>query len=582
MKMDIPRLVVDELLHGLDDPCDDQAFEALKAAEEAVHHPHPYPRAGGAVVVEVASETQPLLSKHYPEKPSKLRTEEDAVKEPSVDAHTPAAQVAKAESWMLVKLAVPMVLAALLEFLPDTILAMMMGHSSAERSTEVLAAYNLSGIFQMMLMAGVMNGIAAAIDTLCSQAFGAKRLSEMWMFCQAGFFVYLVCLPFAMAALWLGTPILKALGQDPTIATTAGTILAIISLSLPLTVVFSVIKSGLQAQNIAAPFVAANLVSWIITNSMAYVLAFPMKWGYVGVALAFPMAWVVKTIVLFPVLLRNKAFVQTWPGWRIREAFSLIPKISRLGVSSVLMIVFQMLGVTVISLLAGMLPHADVTISANGIFGSVLMLSSMPLMGICIAGAIRIGNALGAGDGRRASIISAIVLSSTVLLSVVGVFILSMITDKYARTFTTNKDAISLASSMISKLWPLIPLLGFTFGLQSIFRACGRQLLCAQFNFVCLFVLGVPLGILFALKLNAGLVGLWYGNMVGCLLFMLCGLVWAYRLDWQKMADEAKQNTQMHIHQLHEHQEYRSDDESTMENSSLESVDEHRQPAVAY
>ncbi|GAB9474707.1 Multidrug/oligosaccharidyl-lipid/polysaccharide, partial [Globisporangium polare] len=468
--------------------------------------------------------------------------EKDAIEE---DAKLPTWTIIHEESVILVKLSVPMIMAALLEFIPDTVLTMMVGHVSPNESTQILAAFNLSGLVQMLLLAGLLNGLSSAIDTLCSQAYGGKRMVELWLFCQAGLLMFAICMPVTFFALLSGSSILKALGQDPVISDIAGKFLFVNALAIPFGVIFSVMKSALQAQNIVFPFVTSSLVGWIVSGTAAYLLAFHTPLGYLGIAMANPLCWIVKTLTLVPVMLQNEVFQNSWPGWKPKEAMALVPKISKLGVSSVLMVTFQMLGFSFISLLAGLLPNADVMIAANGIFVSIIVLSFMPLLGICIGGAIRIGNALGAGRARRANLIGRIVVVGSVCISSIGMITSLFVAKPYASAFTPDPHATQVAVDLVYKLLPIIPLVGFTFGLQSILRACGKQLLAAKFNFVCMFVVGVPFGLFFALKLDGGLAGLWFGNMVGLVVFTAVGVVWLWRLSWEQLAHEAKHNTHL-------------------------------------
>ncbi|TYZ67824.1 hypothetical protein PybrP1_012644, partial [[Pythium] brassicae (nom. inval.)] len=83
-------------------------------------------------------------------------------------------------------------------------------------------------------------------------------------------------------------------------------------------------------------------------------------------------------------------------------------------------------------------------------------------------------------------------------VSSVGMVVTLFIAPTYATAFTPDPAATDVAVALTYKVLPIIPLIGFTFGLQSIFRACGKQLLAAKFNFVCMFVVGVPCGLFFA------------------------------------------------------------------------------------
>ncbi|KAG6951134.1 hypothetical protein JG688_00013860 [Phytophthora aleatoria] len=503
--MEISRIVHDELLHQVDGPQEEHLI-ALRRASVS-------PRPGTPSDNKLSGEHTPLLP--AVDKVDVILDEEEKAAV-AVDNKLTAWEIVSVETKRLLAVAFPMMLALMLEMFPDLALSIMIGHTDVARSTEILAAYQLSSLVQMMIIGGLIMGLSSAIDTMCSHAFGAKKMVELWRITQAATIVYLMCLPFITLVLCSGKPMLVAMGQDPAIS---------------------------DAQNIVFPFVLASLVSFILSSIAAYILAFHSSLGYIGVALGSPVGWFLKVVTVLPVVLRNRVFVESWPGWDWSEAWARVPGIGRLGVSSVLMMTFQMVGFSFISLLAGMLPNADVLIAANGIFVSVICLAFMPLLGICIAGAIRMGNALGAGQARRARLISFLVMSASLSVSGVAAGIVAYIAAPYSRAFTPNVEATAVATDLIKKMLPLLPLVGFAFGMQSVFRACGKQLLCAQLNFVCLFVLGVPLGLVFAIQFDAGIAGLWAGNMAGNVIFAVAGIFWLRATSWEKMAHDAKHGT---------------------------------------
>jgi MATE family multidrug resistance protein len=532
--MEIPRIAHDEMLHQVDGPQE----EHLLAVRRASVSPRPgTPLSGASTPTKLYGECTPLLA--VADKMDVLLDEEEKAAA-AADSQLSTWEIATVETRRLLAVAFPMMLVVMLEMLPDLALSMMMGHTDVARSTEILAAYQLSSLVQMMIVGGLIMGLSSAIDTMCSHAFGARRMVELWRITQAATIVYLMCVPFITLVLCSGKPMLVALGQDPAIADVAGQMLLVSLLLVPFCIMYAVMKSALQAQNIVFPFVLASFVSFVVSSIGAYFLAFHTSLGYIGVALGSPIGWLLKGAMVLPVVLRNRVFVESWPGWDWREAWARVPGIGRLGLSSVLMMTFQMVGFSFISLLAGMLPNADVMIAANGIFVSVISLAFMPLLGICIAGAIRMGNALGAGQARRARLISLIVMSASLSVSGVAAGIVAYIAAPYAHAFTPNAEATAVATDLIKELLPLLPLLGFAFGIQSVFRACGKQLLCAQLNFVCLFVLGVPLGLVFAIQFDAGIAGLWAGNMAGTIIFAVAGVFWLRATSWEKMAHDAK------------------------------------------
>ena len=75
---------------------------------------------------------------------------------------------------------------------------------------------------------------------------------------------------------------------------------------------------------------------------------------------------------------------------------------------------------------------------------------------------------------------------------------------------------------------------------QGAFRGSGQLALGAKLNFVGYYVVGLPLGALFAFKFGLGLIGLWLGMTVGLACICVAGLVILYNTNWEQMSEDAK------------------------------------------
>ena len=82
---------------------------------------------------------------------------------------------------------------------------------------------------------------------------------------------------------------------------------------------------------------------------------------------------------------------------------------------------------------------------------------------------------------------------------------------------------------------------GVNASIQGIFRGSGRQSLSALLNFVAYYIVGLPLGILFAFHFHYGVMGLWVGISIGLFLAPICGYLYVAKSDWKALAQEAKQ-----------------------------------------
>ncbi|TMW63672.1 hypothetical protein Poli38472_002613 [Pythium oligandrum] len=329
----------------------------------------------------------------------------------------------------------------------------------------------------------------------------------------------------------------------------ASPLLVICFLSLPLLMIVMVQKSALQGQGIAKPLAACSILSWIVTLPTAYALGFYTPLGYIGIYLSSIINYAIQLLVLYPFVTGNDVFRESWPGWNLSEALRLLRKLVPLGISNLLMTTFQMLGLIVVALLVGTLPDPAVATAVNGIFTSCASLSWTPMIGICIAGSIRMGNALGAGQARRASVISHVLLGLTCLFGILGMIVIVIFADPITRLFTVDEEIIRTTVQLFHSCAFGIPIVGSVFSFQAIFRACGEQSLCAKLLGFFVIVVGAPLGVVLATRFDQGIAGLWYGNCIGTLGMIAGTLLWLYYLDWEKMAHNTRLNTHLHVEQ---------------------------------
>ncbi|TMW66980.1 hypothetical protein Poli38472_012096 [Pythium oligandrum] len=464
------------------------------------------------------------------------------------DASTPTMVFVKQETKEMAAMAVPLMLVVLLEQLPNVAIMAMLGQIDPAHSTEILAACGVAGIFQTVLFSGIARGLAGALDTVCAQSYGAKRYVEFWLYVQAGVLMLAACFPVMIAILLNGAQIAHWLGQDPAIAKKAAPLQAILLLTLPMFMIVLVQKSALQAQGVTKPLAAASLVSWVVALPAAYVLGFHTSLGYIGINLSSVLNYVVQALILHQIVKENEVYRTSWPGWRFDEAALLLRKLAPLGGSNLLMTSFQMLGLIMVSLLLGILPDPALPTAVNGIFSSVAVLSWAPMLGLCIAGTIRMGNALGAGQARRASVITQVLLGLSFSVATIGTIAIVSLAAPISRFFTADQEIVKATIKLFHSCAIVIPIVGSVFTLQGIFRACGEQWYGAKLLGACLLVLGAPLSVFLASHLELGIAGLWYGNCLGTVAMIVSTGLWLYRLNWDEMARNARLNTHLQPH----------------------------------
>ena len=195
----------------------------------------------------------------------------------------------------------------------------------------------------------------------------------------------------------------------------------------------------------------------------------------------------------------------------------------------------------ILALLCGILPgkEAIIGIGANSIVMNITMLTYMPYMGASVAGNVRVGNALGAGDIHRAEVASNLTLACAATMGIINTTILLSFRNVLPWFFTADLDIIKQAEQLllISAMYQLPDAMNAC--AQGIYRGSGRQALAAKFNFVAFYIIGLPLGYILGMRLGFGVVGLWFGMFVGLLCVSVAGTLVIIRSDWENLAVQA-------------------------------------------
>ena len=103
-----------------------------------------------------------------------------------------------------------------------------------------------------------------------------------------------------------------------------------------------------------------------------------------------------------------------------------------------------------IALLCGILPgeEAIIGIGANSIIMNVSSLCYMLYLGASVSGNVRVGNALGAGDGHRAEVASNLTLVCGTIMSIINMTLLLSFRKVLPWFFTTDLDIAQKAQRL--------------------------------------------------------------------------------------------------------------------------------------
>ncbi len=424
----------------------------------------------------------------------------------------------------MVRLAIPVVVVQVGMMLFGVVDTMVVGRLSSQ----ALAAVALGHIAVITISAfGV--GVLLGIDPLLNQALGARDRNAFRRAAQRGLFLAgALMIPSTLFLLPIGA-ILALLGQPDEIVPLAA---AYARISIPgllpfyAWVVFRLVLQAMgRLKPIVATVIAVNLFNLVADWALVFGAGPIPQLGPIGSAWASTIA---RTLLFVIILVVDRK--DLWPLLRFERASLLwrpLARTVRLGLPIGFNLQLEIVAFSVIALLMGGL--GTIPMAAHQVAINIASLTFMVPLGVSQATAVRVGNAIGAGDGggaRRAAssglILGAGFMSLTALLFI-------GLPGLLARAYTSVDGVILLAAT-------LIPIAGFfqVFdGLQvvaaGVLRGAGDTRAPLVVNILGFWLIGLPTSLLLGFHFGFGPQGLWWGLVAGLFavaVFLLARVAW--------------------------------------------------------
>ncbi|KMT08608.1 hypothetical protein BVRB_6g138870 isoform A [Beta vulgaris subsp. vulgaris] len=405
-----------------------------------------------------------------------------------------------------------------------------------------LAAMSISCNIVVGFDFGLMLGMASALETLCGQAYGAKKYHMLGIYMQRSWIVLFICCILLLPLYIFASPLMKLLGQADDVAELAGTA-ALWMLPVHFSFAFQFpLQRFLQCQLKAGVVACVSVIALVVHLTVAWLLVSVLKFGIIGVAITQNCGWWVLVLGMYGYTAFGGCPL-TWNGLSI-EAFSGLWEFFKLSAASGVMLCLENWYYKILILLTGNMKNAQIALDAVSICMNINGWEMMIPLAFFVGAGVRVANELGAGNGRGAKFATTVAVMTSIIIGIFFWILVLMFHDRLAFIFSTsqlvvgevNKLSVLLAFSiLLNSVQPV---------LSGVAVGSGWQSTVAYINLGCYYLLGLPLGFLMGWKFNQGVMGIWAGMIFGGTAVQTVILtIITIRSDWEKEA----QRVSMHV-----------------------------------
>lgn len=439
----------------------------------------------------------------------------------------------KSSTLNIIKSSIPSILSILFVFLYDNLNIIFANKFLSRESGSAVGIgslyINATGFYLGL-------GLLGGVDTLCSQAYGAKSFYLMGLYVNIsrivliGFFIF-VCLPFIIYS----ESILFLINQPIEIIPLASSYIKSMIPSVFLALQFYVSEHYLQAMNIFNPGMFVTFITASLHSLWLYIFLGVLKCDIGGIGYAMSVTHLLNFLIISVYIDNYKPNAESYFFWD-KNSISLIRIYDylKMAVPGAIMFCADWLGFHVLILYSS---YIDLTsLNANvALFNFITLILSIPT-GISIATTVLVGNNIGRNQINLAKLYS--VLSC--FLSVTLVLILNLVLQFFKIGFPylyTNDPQVAY---IFTKLMSFFVLFGIFDSLQlslnGILIGLGKQKSASLITLIILYPINIPMNITLAFSMNYGTIGLWYAQLSAVIFLDFSYMIMILCLDWESNA----------------------------------------------
>lgn len=447
----------------------------------------------------------------------------------------------KRETLTLTTNAFPLVLTFVLQYS----LSLASIFSVSHLGTKQLGGVTLGSMTANITGFAAIQGFCTCLDTLCSQAYGAKNNHLVGVLIQrCAAISILFYLPMIYIWWFWSETLLCMFIPEPELCVLAANYLKVIAFGMPGFILFECGKRFLQCQGIFHASTLVLLVCAPLNALMNYVLVWNSKIGigYLGAPISVAINyWLMALGLLIYTKTTNHEAnpMKCWNGIiKPHQLFKNYKVMFNLALPGIMMVEAEFLGFEILTIFSSHL--GETALGAQSIVSTVAALAYQIPFSISISTSTRVANFIGASLYEACIITCKVSLLLSFACSSLNMFIIFRFKEQIARLLSSEPAVINLVISTLPVLAFMQLFDAFNASTAGCLRGQGRQKIGGYINIFAFYCIGIPMSYLFTFHLDFGVAGLWMGITCALMTMSICQGYSVFHVNWNDIIAASK------------------------------------------
>ncbi|KAL1198315.1 Protein DETOXIFICATION 50 [Cardamine amara subsp. amara] len=412
-----------------------------------------------------------------------------------------------------------------------------------------LAGGSLAVAFANITGYSLFSGLTMGVESICSQAIGAKRYNLVRATIKRAIFLLLITsLP--VIFLWINIEkILVMLKQDKKLASEAHTFLLCSVPDLIAQSFLHPLRVYLRTRSKTLPLSICTAMASLLHLPMTLFFVKYLDLGIKGIALSGVVSNFNLVVFIFVYIrfFEEKLSVDKDEDEITEETYEDSvrewKKLLCLAIPSCISVCLEWWCYEIMILLCGFLLDPKASVASMGILIQITSLVYIFPNSLSLGVSTRVGNELGSNQPKKARRAAIVGLGLSIALGFTALTFTVSLRNTWATFFTNDKEIMKLTALAL----PIVGLCELGNCPQTtgcgVLRGSARPKIGANINGVAFYAVGIPVGAVLAFWFGFGFKGLWLGMLAAQIICVVGMMVATCRTNWELEAERAKELT---------------------------------------